>query len=541
MQRQTQAPPEETLPREQRLARAVADWNRFPGLLQVRTKSASGRAEDSKRIQMVLTPLQRRFNAVRSGRDVVLKPRQVFFTTLEAARDVWWFLTRPGAHVVVVCQSQTDQAALKDISEKFRIFFDSLKRIGLKLEFGRESNTEWTLPKRDATLRIIQAGASEVAAQRKGRGGTVNRLHLSEMAFWGDYAEQTFLSLTESVPMEGAEIVNESTANGAGGFYFDQWSASGDGRSVYRQHFVAWYDHHEYRRPLAPGEVFEARSEKERALLAKGVQPEQILWRRWKIADKGGNERLVDQEYPNDPESCFLLSGTCFFDIEQVQLEILKATTPVAIEEHDALRIWARPEAGKQYVLSADPASGEVDPDAPEDEKLDPSAGIILERGTGRHVATIHGQFIPWDLGDLLAKVGAMYNNATIAPERNDRGISVIDCLRRKHKYRNVYVHQDNKHGWLTSPTSRPLMLDALDASHRKGEFQTPDAALLGEMRTFVNGKSGKPQAAKGKHDDLVMAAAIAWAVTTRSSRHAKARAVVAPVVNWEDRSAGFE
>jgi hypothetical protein len=504
--------------RSEKIAHAIANFDSFCGLLQIRLKAASGSIADAKRIQMAFTPLQMAYNRVRSSRDIVLKPRQVYFTTLEAARDVWWFITKPGAHVVVVCQSQSDQAAQKDIAEKFRIFFDSLHRLGLKLEFGRESGNEWSLPKRDATLRIIQAGASDVAAKRKGRGGTVNRLHLSEMAFWGAYAQSTFLSLTESVPKDGSEIVNESTANGAGGFYFDQWKAAVEKKSVYQPHFVAWYAHTEYRVPLDQGEVVVPQNAAEQGLLAKGVTPEQIKWLRWKISEKGGKVDLVAQEYPNDPETCFLVEGHAFFDLVLVNDLIALAKAPQVLDSY--LNVWHEPKPDSQYVIGADTSGGGADADA--------QAAIVLERGTCKHVASLHGHEIPWDYAKRLAALGAFYNNATIAVERENHGSAVLSALDREYKYTNLYSQphddggrRDGKLGWSTNVASRAPMLDAIDAAMRRGMFKTDDIALLGEMRDFVVGKSGKAEASTGCHDDRVMAAAIAWAVATRPAGYA--------------------
>ena len=478
----------------------MRDFPRFCGLLQIQPTEGGGR------IPFILSPVQRAYCAKRTARDIILKPRQVHMTTVEAARDLWWFLNKNGARVVVVCQSQTDQAALKDIAYKFTLFIDSLRRLGIDLQLGRESTTEWSLPSRDATLRIIQAGASEASASKKGRGGTVNRLHISEAAFF-ERAEDTFNSLMESVPMHGSEVVNESTPNGASGFYYEQWKAAVEGRSGYVPHFFPWWIHPAYHRRLEPGESLEPLSELEQSLVLRGATPEALAWRRWKVRDKGGADHLVTQEYPNDPETCFLVSGRCFFDAELVVPLVNAATPPVRVDEKGQLRVWQEPRRGSAYVIGADTAEGGGG---------DPSAAIVYERATGAHVATLHGQFIPWDFAAQLAKLGSFYNGATLAPERNNHGHAVLQSLQREHKYPRIYLHHDGKPGWLTSEATRSPMLDALDASHRRGTWSSCDVALLGQMRKFVIALNGKAQAAQGEHDDLVMASAIGWAVITR-------------------------
>jgi len=527
-----------------RVAEAMVGFESFCGLLQIRPKVPAGTIAEAKRLQMELTPLQLDYCEQRTGRDIVLKPRQVYFTTLEGARDVWWFLTKPGAHVVVVCQSQTDQAALNDISEKFRIFFDALRTLGLVLNFGVESRTEWTLPDRDAMLRIIQAGASEAAADRKGRGGTINRLHFTEMAFWGDYGANTFLSLTSSVADDGTEIVNESTANGAGGFYYDQWQAAIDGKSAYRPHFVAWYRHHEYSRPLAEGEVFEPRTDTERGLVARGVTPEQINWRRKQIEQKGGNEDAVNQEYPSDPDTCFLVEGRNFFDVKLLAAQIAEAIATPGEQLDSYLTVYEPPDADQEYVIGADPAEG--------DPRNDPSAASVLERGTCKHVASLHGPLAPEDFARHLAALGYLYNTATIAVERNNHGHTVLRELVRPadpdaKTYPRIYAQSYDeggqklsKLGWLTHETSRGPMLDTFEAAHRRSAledavmrataFRSPDVGLLGEMRTFVINRKGKPEGQRGSHDDRVLATAIAYAVATRATGYDGALPGVVPM-----------
>jgi hypothetical protein len=491
------APP--TDDRAEFLAWAFSDFRRFCGLLKIRSKSVGA----GDRIPMVLTNVQQTYCASRTSRDIICKPRQIFFTTLESARDLWWFLVKPGARVVLVCQSQTDMATLKDIAEKFRIFVDCLRGLGVQFEFGRETLTEWTMPKRDASLRIIQAGASEASAEKKGRGGTINRLHFTEAAFF-EWASNTFNSLQESVPTEGSEIVNESTPNGASGFYFEQWKAAVKGKSAFRPHFFPWWLHPEYKTPLDAGEFFQPENDFEQNLLLKGVSPESLKWYRGKVLGKGGNRALVEQEYPSDPQTCFLLSGRCFFDLEKLSSDMARAREPLVKEDHDRLLIWKKPEEGKSYVIGADTSEGTGGNE---------SAALVYERGSGTHCATLRGQFIPYDFAVKLDELGRRYNEAILAPERNNHGHAVLVVLERDKKYPRIYKHWDSKHGWHTNEASRPMMLDELDASHRRGSWKTFDAAGLAQMHDFVLDERGRAAASAGSDDDWVLAAAIGWAV----------------------------
>ncbi len=499
--RRTNAPAPAADPQQQ-IRQCFKSFSRFCGLLSIQPKEGGGR------IPLVLSPIQRAYCKARTSRDIVLKPRQVHMTTCEAARDLWWFLTKPGARVVVVCQSQTDQAALKDISYKFTLFIDSLRRLGVEMKFGAESTSEWTLPATDSTLRIIQAGASESSAQKKGRGGTVNRLHISEAAFF-EHADDTFNSLQESVPRFDSEVVNESTPNGAAGFYFEQWKAAieGGGKSAYTPHFFPWWIHPDYRMPLEPGESLEPYDERELWRIEHGASPEAIKWRRWKVAEKGGNDLLVTQEYPDDPETCFLVAGRCFFDLVKLAVDMRSVREPIEIDEHGNLRIFAHPRDGYDYDIGGDTAEGTGG---------NPSAACVFERETGRHMATLHGQYIPHDFAAALARLGKRYNMARVAPERNNTGHAVLEALVHTERYRKIYKYLDGKLGYPTHDVTRGPMLDKLDADHRHSRFTTPDALFLGQMRTFCFNKLGKPEASKGAEDDVVMAGAIGWALINR-------------------------
>lgn len=489
-------------PAARAIAEAFGDFRSFAALLEIVPKSGG-------RIRFRLNGIQKTYCRRRTQRDVVLKPRQIGFTTLEQARDVYHFLTQRDARVVATCQSITEHTPSKLLSKNYEVMFDSLERLGVKIRFKTRSATEWTLADRDASLRIVEAGASEAAAIKKGRAGTITRLHLTETAFY-EYAGETLLAMLECVPgiEHGSEIVSESTPNGASGTFYRQCKDALSGTSGYRLHFFPWYEAREYRLPLEEGETVTPRTEREQSLVDRhGISSEQLKWYQRKLAEKEGKQDLIDQEYPSDPDTCFLVSGRCFFDLPSISQAMSQASPPVASEDRGRLRIWQAPKPGGAYVVGADTAEGGGG---------DPSAALVFERGTGQHVATLHGQFIPWDFATALAALGKRYNMATLAPERNNHGHAVIQSLQREHRYPAIYKHHDDKLGWLTNEASRAPMLDALDASQRRGTFQTDDVAMLGQMRTFVINDHGKAEAARGEHDDLVMGGAIGWAVLSR-------------------------
>lgn len=489
------------------LARWADDFVGFCGLLDIIPKGGT-------RQKLTLNRIQHRYCDTRTPRDIILKPRQVGMTTLEQARDVWTFLTKPGARVVVVCQSFSDHTPLKSLSANFRVMFEGLAASGVRLNFRTDSTSDWVLADRDASLRIVEAGASEASADKKGRAGTITRLHLTETAFY-EYAENTLNALLECVPGPeyGTEIVSESTPNGAAGVYYDQYIAAAAGKSGYKAHFFPWFDQDEYRVELAEDEIVIPETKAEEALAKRhaALIPEQLKWYRNKVAEKRGNHELVDQEYPTDAETAFLLRGGTFFDRDITKGLLSGTRDPIRVEWGGELRIYAEPATGHRYIVTVDPSEGTGG---------DPGAAAVHDRASGEHVATLHGQFPPWTLGERAAEIGWIYNEAMLVIERNNHGHAVIQCLERgKHgpkqePYRNLYSAYDGKVGWYSTEVTRSAALDALESAHRKGEWSTPDRAVLGEFFTFiVNPKTGKPEGAPGAHDDLVMVHVVAYDV----------------------------
>lgn len=503
-----------------RLAPLVRDFRKFCGLLQIvdfETKEVH---------PFRLSPLQDSFCRARTGWDFVLKFRKAYVSTLELAYDLWWFLTVEGAKVLVVCQAERDHGTKREFDRIIRIFIKSLRALGFVIPLDVEAEGRWTLNSRAATMQIIEAGASYATAQKTGRGGAVNRLHLSEVASFR-YGTETFAALVGSMPAKGrTSCVVESTANGAAGYFFEQWNLALKGRTRFTPHFFPWFNHAGNREELLPGETLEpegALEDVERTLLAKGVSRQQIKWLRAKLKTHGGNPNIIKQEFPSDPDSCFLVTGRGFFDAARVAALLAECRDPAVsqdisgptyVEQWDAgyrvpaIRVWHPPAAGRQYVIGADVSLG---------VGLDAAAGVVLERGSGRHMATLWGQYKPWDLARYAVAVAKKYNGAMIAVERNGPGLTTIRALDAELHYPNVFVDHDEQRGFITTAASRTPILDTLSEAVRMGHFKTHDRYLASEMRTFAVNEKGKAEALAGCHDDLVMAAAIGYDVVCRT------------------------
>lgn len=485
----------------------------FPGFC--RLLDIIGR--DQRRQRFEFNPIQEAFQQARTGRDIILKARRMGFTTIELARDIWFFLTRPAAKVAIVTLSDKSDRTRNIVAGTARVMFESLRRHGVSFEFRTESvQTSWALTGSDSEFWILGAGASFETANNVGRGAEFHRLHLSELALYS-YGDITLRALDECVgPRElGTEIVIESTANGADGPFYERFQRAKRGDSEFAAHFFPWHSLPSNAVALSEGEIVEPATERETEIVRRyDVTPEQLKWYRRKL--QGSSQDNVDQENPSDEETAWLVPGRPFFDRDAVKRINAETAEPIAVEWGGLLRIWRRPEVGHHYIIGADPSEGMGG---------DNGAAVVLDRETGEHVATLHGQITTWIMGEKLAKLGWMYNTALVAVERNNPGTAVISSLEegqhgpKGESYPNLFRDEKNdKAGWYTTESSRAVALSSIEDAVRKSEWATPDRMLTSEMLTFVVNDKGKAVAAASCHDDLVLATAIAHYLASQAT-----------------------
>jgi len=300
-------------------------------------------------------------------------------------------------------------------------------------------------------------------------------------------------SLRSAVPGNG-EIVLESTPNGAGGVFYDEWQRADE--TGYVRHFFPWWYDEAY--AIQDARNVHPLSPEERELVDReGLCDAQIAWRRVNRAQLRG---LAAQEFGEDSSSCFLASGECVFDLTAVDRALQLCGEPVEMHDNGRLMIWFLPQAGRQYLIGVDPAGGGSEGDY--------SCAEVVERRSGIQCAELHGHFPPRELATKLIELANSYCGALLVIERNNHGHGVLAHL-QVLGYLHVY-RQGEQDGWFTSAVSRPAMVETVAAvlAEQPGLFRS--RRLLSEFRTFVRQPDGKSAAVGGAHDDCVMAVAIA-------------------------------
>ena len=191
------------------------------------------------------------------------------------------------------------------------------------------------------------------------------------------------------------------------------------------------------------------------------------------------------------------------------------------------LLVYEPPQAGIPYVLSGDTAEG----------GLDYSVGDVINNITGEQVAVWRGHTDTDLFAKELFKLGMWYNQALIAIEVNHDSHPVKELQRLGYPRQYLREEEDTithklqrKYGFRTTTATRPPLIGNLVAIVRETPHLINDLMTLEEMLTFVRNEHGKPEAQAGKHDDTVMALAIAHRAREQQSMAAEVEREDRPV-----------
>lgn len=471
-------------------------------------------------------------------RIIVLKGRQEGISTVTEGLMFQDTVTRPNVKTLIVAH---DTTATGNLFKMNKLFYDCLPPWARPLR--KNSNAKELVfenPTRDDDKKRRRPGLrSSIRCQTAGKGGvgrsdTLTNVHISEYAFWPNNKEDLLLGVMQTVPNDPATmVVIESTANGVEHFKA-LWDGAVAGDNEWVPVFLPWYMEKGYRMTCTGSEAWT--QEEQQLQKDFGLDAEQLMWRRWCIkANCGGSEDKFRQEYPNTPEEAFLLSGRPFFDNRALAVRRMHAPRPLRVgwftygtpaetgakpeswsfteTEKGGVRIWQEPEEGVPYVLGGDTAG----------EGSDCFTAFVIDNRTGRQVAELQQRQSEILYARQIYCLGRYYNDALAAvevnfstyPERKLEEWEYPSLYQRERfdTYANAMV---KSFGWETSGKTRPQALAQLHTVMEESPELVVSQWTLGEMVVFVYDAHGKPQAAVGEHDDLVMAAAITHTARTQ-------------------------
>ena len=495
--------------------------------LKIKTKSGTVvpfRLNDAQR--KLYAVAKRQQDAGKPVRLIILKARQIGFSTLTEGLIFHACATRRNVNALIVAHREDATANLFRMS---KLFYDELPApVKPMLRASNAQELVFENPSKLRSEREARPGlrsrirCATAGGRGIGRSDTLQCVHLSEYAFWPDGADgkaSTIAGILQAVPsLPGTMVVIESTANGFEDFK-ERWDAAVAGENDFEPVFFAWFENPDYSMPVVPGTEW---TPEERDLKAAyRLTDEQLQWRRWCIANNcGGSLDMFRQEYPASPGEAFLHSGTGVFDNEQIVLRLERLPGPAgrgeftdgewSESETGAITLYELPEEGVPYVLGGDTAG----------EGSDYFTAIVIDNVTGRIAAKLRQKYSEPEYVRQIYALGRFYNDALVAIETNFSTYPVMKLQEMEYpnqysrEREDTYTRQMRKsYGFRTDRQSRPRAIANLVEVFSSHPEWFTDRDLLEEMLTFCYNEDHRPEALAGKHDDLVMGAAITYAV----------------------------
>ncbi len=274
--------------------------------------------EDGLVIQFKPNAAQRRFITRLWNRNIILKARQLGFTTLIAIVWLDHALFNANSRCGIIAQDR--EAAEVIFRDKVKFAYQNLPpELRAAMPLSNDNASELLFTHNNSSIRVATSM----------RSGTIHRLHISEFgkicAKFPDKALEVVTGSIPAVPLNGVLII-ESTAEGAEGEFHDMTqralalSAKGGALTQrdYRFHFFPWFQELRYRMSV-DGVIITTQDneyfDRVEAEMQVTIDSEQRAWYvATRDADFGGDDERMWREYPSMPHEPFQVSTAgCYY------------------------------------------------------------------------------------------------------------------------------------------------------------------------------------------------------------------------------------
>lgn len=391
-------------------------------------------------------------------------------------------------------------------------------------------------------------------------------IHLSEVAFWEDSIKRKAVKVAQSlrntvkyVPL--SMVVLESTANGVGNFFHNEWLAATEGLSRYKPVFVAWWEIEMYQMEIT-GSIngfLNGMSEYDWYLWNTGATLEGINWYNKTKTGENKSDWEMHSEFPSSAEESFESTGHKFFNPTYIASVAKDVCPPSFVGDvlsdgrmgENAFKnihflpypsgnvyAWAMPDKDtlvkNRYAAFADIGG--------RSSKADYSVLRIIDRiwmidgGNPEFILTLRTHMdqdvFAWKCAKIcmayaIPEIGeypllAIESNSLKKEEQEgDHFLTVLNTI--SGAYPNLFIRNDfekvgdgfiPKYGFHTNEKTKGWILDAHNAASRerylsdmnqqeeRGYIER-DQRAINEMIWYEIKSNGSLGAVEGKHDDI--------------------------------------
>lgn len=404
------------------------------------------------------------------NQNIILKSRQLGISWISAAYAAWLMMFRREKSIMAMAtQQRTARNVLKKV--KFIIknlppWFDQIA----KILADNENNF---------TLTNGSEFKAASTATDVGRSESLSLLIIDEAAHIRNMED--VWTAAGPCMSAGGRCIALSSPKGVGTWFHTEWVKAEKGENEFHPTKLTW-------------EVHPERDEE---------------WE--KKERKKYSAKKFDQEY----NASFLASGDTIISSGELTRIFKSLKQPVFKTAFDKnLYIWEKYNSSKTYLLVADVARG---------DGADFSAFHVLDVENMNQVAEYKAKITTDIYSKLLFDVGKEYGECMLVIEMNNLGYEMGNKL-LSYGYNNLYFETKGSHeyvepylarnlenvlpGFTTSHTTKPMLINKLEESIRRGFITINSERTYKELETFIWNK-GKAEAQGGNNDDLVISLAI--------------------------------
>jgi len=437
------------------------------------------------------------------------KSRQIGISVISGAYALWRGNFYKNQMIKVISLTKADAIEFKDKTidlnyEKMPGFLKTAAKAG---RLGRTK------------FELINGSQIQVLPKSKnaGRGSTPSLVIIDEAAF-NEWMDDIWKAIEPALD-KGGDIIVISTTNGVGNWYHLTYTRAEEELNEFYPIFIPWWRYPDRSNPWLPmvmekiknkewddNKVQEYVKKMETEQLSYKGSPKTAPW----LWIRRANAKS-EQEFNQEIMAQFLGSGSTvipYREIERIDEEWVcepKWKDVLPQDENNeiikGLWIWKDRNINSMYMLTSDTATG---------HGKDYSTMHVIDVYQREQVAEYKWQVPTDEMGRLIKKVATYYNGAYVLIECNHPGPATFNEV-YKHKtdpYYNCYVKMKsgNPWGWDTTAKSRVLLVEDFYKDILNQTTKIYSSRLSNEIKTFIWTEGGKPEAARGNNDDLLIA-----------------------------------
>lgn len=490
---------------------------------------------DGNVVSFNLNPEQQDFTKNMVKYNIILKGRQIGFTTLSLSYMLWSALTKPNTNYLMMTHhNKVTQSLLRRLNAMYQRL--PHKRYPNTFSKKAISNRDEIYFENGSRIQVATAGGEDSIS-----GNTFELIHLSEMAKYP--ARQQEEIIATSIPAlaknPNSKIIIESTAMGEN-YYADMFRrAYRGGETVWKAHFYSWLAKaysKQFKHSFDEAEEWFKLHNQGRRMSADHLEHDekilrdkynatyrQLMFRRHYIETNSIDKFM--REFPTTPDQAFLTSTISVFDANKLAKRLDNVLPPLPTNEiYDDLPNILKPHINKSLFIFHMPERsvrhfGGVDSASGTGGDNDNSTVTIFD-AEGQQVASFYANDIPiYSFAELLNELGRFFNYAFLCIERNSYGLPLIERLRKDYGYLNllkqrVFDQRGKRRlqlGFQTTNVTKPILINDMKEHFELGMINIECVETLEEMKIYEDndGKMGNRRG-KGLRDDLVISTAMA-------------------------------